>query len=59
MFCMRCLNEAQRTDWKPPRGYNPDLVEYKCGNCGHVSYMRRHQHHKAEDAEQEAAEKRD
>jgi len=34
MNCPNCLgDEVIRTDWKPPDGYDPYLVQYRCEDC--------------------------
>lgn len=40
MKCPKCMDEAPRTNWRPPDGYDPFLVEYKCSNerCKFVFY---------------------
>ncbi len=39
MKCSKCEGEASRTNWIPPKGYDPYLHEYKCGRCGLVFYV--------------------
>ena len=38
MQCEKCLEQMNRTKWKPPAGIDPYLVGYKCPECGAVGY---------------------
>jgi len=38
MKCTNCLALAEPTDWTPPEGYDPFLVQYKCTKCGSIFY---------------------
>ncbi len=33
--CPRCLALAALTAWKPTKGYDPLMREYKCSHCGY------------------------
>ena len=35
-----CGGRLIRTDWLPSSGEDPLLREYKCENCGQVTYMK-------------------
>lgn len=32
--CLRCLREAELTNWLPPKGYDQRLRKYHCAGCG-------------------------
>ncbi len=38
MNCPECLEAATRTDWVPPLGLDPNLIEYRCDKCGFKFY---------------------
>ncbi|MBA7708046.1 hypothetical protein ES703_116933 [subsurface metagenome] len=36
--CPRCWDRALITTWRPPRGIDPGMREYRCGRCKLVTY---------------------
>ena len=38
MICPKCRTLCVKTDWRPPRGINPDLRQHGCRNCGDEYY---------------------
>ncbi|MBA7648705.1 hypothetical protein ES703_56493 [subsurface metagenome] len=36
--CHRCLDRALITPWRPPRGIDPGMRQYKCRSCKLVVY---------------------
>jgi len=40
MKCPFCWGKAKVTNWEPPKGYDPQMVKYKCPQCGIEFYTR-------------------
>jgi hypothetical protein len=55
MMCPKCEHEdAKRTEWKPEKGLEPNLHQYKCFNtaCGYQWYdVRRSSRHQPNGAD--------
>jgi len=40
MECLYCLGVAEKTDWRPPEGFDHFVRQFKCRDCHKYSYKR-------------------
>lgn len=49
MQCPKCRSSGVMTEWRPSKGIDPGMREYKCPGCKKVFYASRHRPQKVQE----------